>query len=113
MIWMDTRRCPIDRPGRHGPPIPARGQSGTRAPPRPRPGGAAPTPPSSASPATAPPPPPSSAPLPVHEYIHTLEYPNSRVAARGNRVIMEGFCEMFSQEVLLPALAGAAGNVAP
>ncbi|MFL6074932.1 MAG: hypothetical protein ACJ73S_16160 [Mycobacteriales bacterium] len=48
----------------------------------------------------------------IHEYIHTLEHPNTRAASRGNRVILEGFCEMFTQDVLFPALAGAAGNVA-
>lgn len=36
----------------------------------------------------------------VHEYIHTLEHP-AFVKARGsNRILFEGFCEMFTEEVL-------------
>jgi hypothetical protein len=48
----------------------------------------------------------------IHEYIHTLEHPNSRAAGAGNRVILEGFCEMFTKDVVVPAVATAAGNVA-
>lgn len=36
----------------------------------------------------------------VHEYIHTLEHP-AFVKMRGeNRILFEGFCEMFTEEVL-------------
>jgi hypothetical protein len=36
----------------------------------------------------------------VHEYIHTLEHPEFVRARGGNRVLFEGFCEMFTEEVL-------------
>ena len=38
----------------------------------------------------------------VHEYIHTLEHPNFGKAAKGgNRIMKEGFCELFTKDVLL------------
>lgn len=36
----------------------------------------------------------------VHEYIHTLEHPAFKAARRSNRIFSEGFCEMFTEEVL-------------
>jgi peptidoglycan hydrolase-like protein with peptidoglycan-binding domain len=36
----------------------------------------------------------------VHEYIHTLEHPNFGRASRGNRILIEGFCELFTKDVL-------------
>lgn len=36
----------------------------------------------------------------VHEYIHTLEHPNFHAANGGNRILVEGFCELFTREVL-------------
>ena len=41
-------------------------------------------------------------PLLVHEYIHTLEHPRSK--RMNNRVILEGFCDMFAQDVTFAAL---------
>ncbi len=38
----------------------------------------------------------------VHEYIHTLEHPNFGKASKGgNRIMKEGFCELFTKDVLL------------
>jgi peptidoglycan hydrolase-like protein with peptidoglycan-binding domain len=37
----------------------------------------------------------------VHEYIHTLEHPNFGAASKGNRIMKEGFCELFTKDVLL------------
>lgn len=37
----------------------------------------------------------------VHEYIHTLEHPNFGAASQGNRIMKEGFCELFTKDVLL------------
>jgi len=48
----------------------------------------------------------------VHEYIHTLEHPAYSTAASGNGVMREGFCELFTKEVLDSALPAAPGNVA-
>jgi hypothetical protein len=48
----------------------------------------------------------------VHEYIHTLEHPASRIASQGNRIIKEGFCEMFTREVLVPLLPVAGNDAA-
>src|SRR5262249_28031998 len=48
----------------------------------------------------------------VHEYIHTLEHPASKTASQGNRVVLEGFCEMFTREGRVPLLPGAGGDVA-
>ncbi len=36
----------------------------------------------------------------THEYIHTLEHPAFLEARGGNRILFEGFCEMFTEEVL-------------
>ncbi|HEY5980461.1 MAG TPA: peptidoglycan-binding domain-containing protein [Microlunatus sp.] len=36
----------------------------------------------------------------VHEYIHTLAHPNFNAAAN-NRILTEGFCELFTKDVLL------------
>jgi hypothetical protein len=36
----------------------------------------------------------------VHEYIHTLEHPAFLAMRGGNRILFEGFCEMFTEEVL-------------
>ena len=36
----------------------------------------------------------------VHEYIHTLEHPAFVEMRGGNRILFEGFCEMFTEEVL-------------
>lgn len=36
----------------------------------------------------------------VHEYIHTLEHPAFGQASKGRRVMKEGFCELFTKEVL-------------
>ncbi|MHB8628355.1 MAG: hypothetical protein ACYDEO_19365 [Aggregatilineales bacterium] len=46
----------------------------------------------------------------AHEYIHTLEHPVSRAAGMGNRVILEGFCQMFTEEALVPAVNAAASD---
>lgn len=43
----------------------------------------------------------------VHEYIHTLEHPSFTAASRGNRILLEGFCELFTKAVL----AGGSGGV--
>lgn len=37
----------------------------------------------------------------VHEYIHTLEHPSFNAASQGNRIMKEGFCELFTKDVLL------------
>lgn len=37
----------------------------------------------------------------VHEYIHTLEHPNFGAASKGNRIMKEGFCELFTKAILL------------
>ena len=37
----------------------------------------------------------------VHEYIHTLEHPSFGAASQGNRIMKEGFCELFTKDVLL------------
>jgi hypothetical protein len=36
----------------------------------------------------------------VHEYIHQLEHPAFVEMRGGNRILFEGFCEMFTEEVL-------------
>lgn len=48
----------------------------------------------------------------VHEYIHTLEHSAFSSASRGNRIMKEGFCEMFTKEILQAELPGAASNAA-
>jgi hypothetical protein len=48
----------------------------------------------------------------VHEYIHTLEHPALDQMPNGNRTISEGFCEVFTEEVLNAVLPGAAANAA-
>jgi hypothetical protein len=45
----------------------------------------------------------------IHEYIHQLEHPALHDWPGHNRTIGEGFCEMFTKEVLLPLLPTAAG----
>ncbi|MFT3774910.1 MAG: DUF4157 domain-containing protein [Minicystis sp.] len=49
----------------------------------------------------------------VHEYIHTLEHPTLASMPGGNnsRVITEGFCEMFTREVMADEMPGAGTNV--
>ncbi|MDN5769389.1 MAG: peptidoglycan-binding protein [Microlunatus sp.] len=37
----------------------------------------------------------------IHEYIHTLEHPGFGAATKGNRIMTEGFCELFTKDVLL------------
>jgi hypothetical protein len=46
----------------------------------------------------------------VHEYIHTLEHPAFSEATRGRRVMIEGFCELFTREVLRTAIPRARGG---
>ena len=48
----------------------------------------------------------------VHEYLHTLAHPTFSLAARGNRIMTEGFTEMFTKETLEAELPNAPGNVA-
>jgi hypothetical protein len=48
----------------------------------------------------------------VHEYIHTLAHPAFNSASRGNRIMTEGFCEMFTKEVVVPAQKKAPGDAA-
>lgn len=36
----------------------------------------------------------------VHEYIHTLEHSGFGAASKGRRVMKEGFCELFTKQVL-------------
>jgi len=43
----------------------------------------------------------------VHEYIHTLEHSGFSGASRGRRVLIEGFCELFTREVLRAAIPRA------
>jgi peptidoglycan hydrolase-like protein with peptidoglycan-binding domain len=43
----------------------------------------------------------------THEYIHTLEHPGFGAAHKGRRVMFEGFCEMFTKEVLEAAIPTA------
>ena len=47
----------------------------------------------------------------VHEYIHTLAHPNFNAAAT-NRIMTEGFCELFTKDVLFfgGAIASAQAN---
>jgi hypothetical protein len=46
----------------------------------------------------------------VHEYIHTLEHPAFIAMRGGNRILFEGFCEMFTEEVLLEWIPIAKGD---
>ena len=46
----------------------------------------------------------------VHEYVHTLEHPSFIAARGGNRVLFEGFCEMFTKEVMVSAISLAKGG---
>ncbi|WP_091724623.1 DUF4157 domain-containing protein [Mitsuaria sp. PDC51] len=49
----------------------------------------------------------------VHEYIHTLEHPVFHTAGgASNRIMSEGFCTMFSEEVLLDQIPKAPKNAA-
>jgi len=49
----------------------------------------------------------------VHEYIHTLAHPAFNSATGGgNRIMVEGFCEMFTKEVLKPAIPKAPKDAA-
>lgn len=50
--------------------------------------------------------------LGVHEYIHTLEHSAFGAAASGNRNMKEGFCELFTKEVLTAEMPGAHSNTA-
>lgn len=45
----------------------------------------------------------------IHEYIHQLEHPRLRAWPSRNRTISEGFCQLFTKEVLVPLLPAAAG----
>jgi hypothetical protein len=46
----------------------------------------------------------------VHEYIHVLEHPAFTRARGSNDVMREGFCEMFTKEVMIPAVTAAQGG---
>lgn len=46
----------------------------------------------------------------IHEYIHQLEHPALHNWPGSNRTIGEGFCELFTKEVLLPLLPSAGGT---
>jgi peptidoglycan hydrolase-like protein with peptidoglycan-binding domain len=49
----------------------------------------------------------------VHEYIHTLEHPGFSDATRSRRIMTEGFCEMFTKEVLEQAIPAAKADSDP
>ena len=49
----------------------------------------------------------------AHEYLHTLEHPAFSDATRGRRVMKEGFCELFTKEVLTAAIPGAQADSDP
>jgi LysM repeat protein len=49
----------------------------------------------------------------VHEYIHTLEHPAFKKARGGNRILFEGFCEMFTEDVLSEWIPKAQGDTDP
>jgi hypothetical protein len=46
----------------------------------------------------------------VHEYIHTLEHPAFGAASKDRRVMKEGFCELFTKEVLTVEIPKAQGG---
>ena len=47
----------------------------------------------------------------VHEYIHKLTHPQfQRATGRGNRIMTEGFTELFTKEVLQAEIPGAPAN---
>jgi hypothetical protein len=48
----------------------------------------------------------------THEYIHTLEHAVFEAARGGNRILSEGFCEMFTKEVLLECIPKAPADAA-
>jgi hypothetical protein len=52
----------------------------------------------------------SSWQLLTHEYIHTLEHPTFLRARGNNRILFEGFCEMFTKEVLLDWIPKASSD---
>lgn len=51
----------------------------------------------------------------VHEYIHTLAHPEFNRSHGGNRILVEGFCELFTKAVLLTAgkIAAAQSDAEP
>ncbi len=51
----------------------------------------------------------------VHEYIHTLAHPEFNRSHGGNRILIEGFCEMFTKAVLdtTGAIAAAQSDADP
>lgn len=51
----------------------------------------------------------------VHEYIHTLAHPEFNRSHGGNRILVEGFCELFTKAVLLTAgkIAAAQSDADP
>lgn len=51
----------------------------------------------------------------VHEYIHTLAHPEFNRSHGGNRILVEGFCELFTKEVLVTAggIANAQSDANP
>jgi hypothetical protein len=49
----------------------------------------------------------------VHEYIHTLQHPNIPVATGGSGTVKEGFCEMFTQDVIFRALEAITAGQRP
>lgn len=47
----------------------------------------------------------------VHEYIHLLEHPAFEAARGNNDVMREGFCEMFTKDIMFPTtIAAKAGD---
>ncbi len=49
----------------------------------------------------------------VHEYIHTLEHPAFIKMRDENRILLEGFCEMYTEEVLREAIPIAKADSDP
>jgi len=49
----------------------------------------------------------------VHEYMHDLTHPVFRAAAGDRAVLLEGFCELFTKEVLLAAIPIAKADADP
>ncbi len=47
----------------------------------------------------------------VHEYLHTRAHPTFTKASGGNRILIEGFTEMFTKEVLTDEIPKAPGDV--
>lgn len=49
----------------------------------------------------------------THEYIHTLQHPNIPDATGGSGTVKEGFCEMFTQDVIFRALEAVKAGQRP